>query len=78
MLLDDGVVVQITNFQKSLLGAVLFEFFLIGGFPMGLIGVFSYLEEDFLESGDADSIGADAQDVKGRVQLSEEVLELGC
>jgi hypothetical protein len=76
MLLDDGVVIQITNFQKSL---VLFEFFLIGGgFPMGLIGVFSYLEEDFLESGDADSIGANAQDVKGRIQLSEEVLELGC
>ena len=76
MLVDDGVVVQqITDLQES--PAVLFEFLqLIGG--VGGLGVLSYLEEDLLEGGDADSVGADAQDVEGPVQLREEVLELGC
>jgi hypothetical protein len=75
MLLDDRVIIQqITDLQEP--PAVLFEFLLlIGG--VGGLGVLCYLEEDFLESGDADSVGPDAQDVEGPVELREEVFELG-
>ena len=79
MLVDDRVIVQqITDLQEP--PAVLFEFLLLIGGVGGLIGggVLSYLEEDLLESGNADSVGADAQDVEGPVQLREKVLELGC
>jgi hypothetical protein len=58
MLLDYGVVIQIILLDESFLGAVLFEFFLFEASPVSIIAIFSYLEEDLLESGDADSIGA--------------------
>ena len=61
MLLYDGVVIQIILFDETLLGAVVFEqLFLTGAFPVGIVAIFSNLEEDLLEGGDADSIGPDS------------------